>query len=117
MAASAGTKTTCFFGNVGDEYWFTGDHTLFLDRYAWFNKNSNSRTHEVMKKQGNPLGLYDVYGNVQEWVLSESGHFYLAKGGSFNSGTDEISSFTRTKSKKGVGSPYVGFRLVKEEDK
>ena len=31
---------------------------------AWYGYNSNNETHTVAGKLANPLGLYDVHGNV-----------------------------------------------------
>ena len=39
-----------------------------LDAYAWFKKNSGDKTHPVGQKQANPYGVYDIYGNLWEWV-------------------------------------------------
>ena len=34
---------------------------------AWYQYNSDNKTHEVKKKNANTLGIYDMTGNVQEW--------------------------------------------------
>jgi formylglycine-generating enzyme required for sulfatase activity len=38
------------------------------DEVAWYNKNSGGQTHTVGEKRPIGFGLYDVLGNVEEWV-------------------------------------------------
>jgi formylglycine-generating enzyme required for sulfatase activity len=44
----------------------TSDDTA--GRVAWYKSNSTGMTHPVAQKLDNPWGLYDMHGNVSEWV-------------------------------------------------
>ena len=52
-------------GNRSNGYKYSGSNTL--DDVAWYYDNSGKKTHEVMTKSPNELGLYDMSGNVKEW--------------------------------------------------
>ena len=60
-AAHAGTSTRYSFG----------DDKSKLDEYGWYVENSDHKTHPVGQKKSNPWGLYDIHGNVWEWVQDE----------------------------------------------
>ncbi len=44
-----------------------GEDESNLGKYAWYDGNSERKTHPVGQKQPNGWGLYDMLGNVNEW--------------------------------------------------
>jgi len=72
-ACRAGTKTAYYFGDDADD----------LEDHAWNIESSDDERHPVGQLKPNPWGLYDMYGNVAEWVLdqySEDGYDHIKEG-------------------------------------
>ena len=61
LPTDAEWEYACRAGTAGD---LKGDITPF----AWFRANSEGTTHAVATRAPNAWGLYDMYGNVCEWV-------------------------------------------------
>lgn len=60
-ACRAGAKTAFPFGDDDRE----------LGEESWFKEDSDSQTHPGGKKKPNAWGLYDMNGNIAEWVLDK----------------------------------------------
>jgi len=121
-AARAGTTTRYFFG----------DDDSKLVEYAWYSENSGNKTHPVGKKKANPWGLYDVHGNVWEWVQDEWHDTYngapndgsawedgvsasgVARGGSWHVYARYCRLASRHGNDPGDRDRILGFRLLRE---
>lgn len=120
-AARAGTTSAYFFG----------DNARDLSRYAWFGAENDVGTAPVGKKQPNPWGLHDIYGNVWEWV-EDCGHpdyqgapadarpwpggdcsVRVVRGGGWNSPADYARSAVRGNSVPDLNDSGTGFRLAR----
>ncbi|MEG0837203.1 MAG: SUMF1/EgtB/PvdO family nonheme iron enzyme [Akkermansia sp.] len=109
-ACRAGSQTAYCYGNSEAP----------LDDYAWYWDNAQDKYQRVASKKPNQWGLYDMHGNVAEWVLDSykpnayqeragkltkdpmiilpSPAPHLVRGGSWDDDPDKLRSATRRQS-------------------
>ncbi len=97
-----------------------------VDEVAWYDDNSGSETHPVGQKKPNGFGLYDMSGNVREWVWDwygtyssqsgidlvgkESGQFRVYRGGGWYYNAEGTRVSYRNYSGPGRENCALGFR-------
>lgn len=85
-----------------------------LSASAWYSPNSDDQTHPVHEKEANEFGLYDMLGNVWEWVsdygTTSDGH--VVKGGSFYSLPGEVRVADRQSAPAKLQHRDIGFRCA-----
>jgi len=66
------TEAECEYALRGgtQSRFFWGDDPSKRDEYVWSIFNAGGRTHPVGQKKPNAFGLYDIQGNVYEWLFS-----------------------------------------------
>lgn len=95
---------------------------------AWYSCNSGNNTHVVAEKRPNAWGLFDMSGNVAEWVWDWSGSFdthtqdpfgpangtqKVLRGGSWGDSAGDARATSRSSNSPTIPLSRVGFRLVR----
>lgn len=114
-------------GNQSQGFIFIGSNNS--DSVAWHFDNSDKTPHEIGSKQPNELGIYDMGGNIQEWVNDWYGGYSndtqtnptgpksskigkILRGGSYAILPEYGRPAWRCVSNPTFCSPFIGFRLA-----
>lgn len=117
---------------AGTDYPYSGSENL-VD-VAWYSANSGGRINNGGSKKPNPLGIYDMTGNVSEWCWDwyeanytlnlrnandptgpVTGSLRIIRGGSvFDADLARLNIRNRDRRDPKRGYPFIGFRIVRQ---
>ena len=113
---------------AGGQHEYCGNDNV--DSVAWYASNSGKSTHPVSRKQPNVFGLYDMSGNVWEWVEDSYHNSYngaptngsvwqgdgarrVFRGGSWDSRPRYVRAASRDGDVPAYRDSYLGFRVAR----
>jgi len=125
-SARAGSTTAFANGDITD----TSGYNPALELIAWYYANSYFDPHPVAQKEANSWGLFDMHGNVSEWVQDLYGDYpdgpvtdptgniwgydHVHRGGDWIASPAFCRSAMREYATYSSRSIFRGFRLVRD---
>ena len=129
LPTEAEWEYACRAGTITRFSWGADMKNAQIANNVWNGYNSDNRTHEVGTKLPNPLGLYDMSGNVFEWCQdwyddylsgaqtdpmgASSGTFRVFRAGNWNSMHKDCRSARRYSHFPYFKSSGIGVRILR----
>ena len=131
-------KTGHSYRLLTEEEWeyaasFCSKEMSVLEDIAWYDANSGGKSHSVCGKLPNAMDLYDMVGNVGEWVagtyegkdysgeevipVDSLGKEAVFRGGAFNADAPHCRISNRNHVRADTRNYAIGFRLAESEPK
>lgn len=117
-----------------NDMWAGTNDKAKLGEYAWHNINAGQRTHPVGLKKPNGYGIYDMSGNLSEWVSDwyKAGYYEISpkenpagpekglqrvlRGGAWDNHWYGIRTTKRVAQEPIIKTTYYGFRCAKSSE-
>lgn len=104
----------------GDKKWAGTSDEKEIKDYAWYGANAGGRPHPVGQREPNSLGIYDLSGNVWEWMEDKhfkkdrfgSWEYCIIRGGSWNDSSEGLRFVSRNVSRAIETDLSLGFRVA-----
>jgi hypothetical protein len=99
-------------------FWGSATDNATLSKYTWHSGNSTLSTHPIGQLEPNKAGLFDIAGNVAEWVwFTKTDNPCMGcsrwYGGDYNEGYIEFAGTVGENATKITIANFAGFRVVR----